>query len=38
MKCVGKIIVELIEDRNVKKWRVNLIKNNHIRGFIKPFG
>jgi len=28
--------ISLIEDRNLVKWRVNLVKGNCIFGWIKP--
>jgi hypothetical protein len=27
---------KLIEDRNVLKWRINIIKDGRVYGFIKP--
>jgi hypothetical protein len=28
--------ISLIKDRNLLKWRVNLVKGNYIFGWIKP--
>ena len=27
---------KLIEDRNVLKWRINVVKDGRVYGFIKP--
>jgi len=36
MKEMGTMIVSLVEDRNILKWRINLIKGNKINGFLRP--
>jgi len=36
MKELEKAEITLIEDRNLLKWRINLVKGNHIMGWIKP--
>lgn len=36
MKELGSIQVTLLQDRNRLKWRVNLVKGNIIRGYLKP--
>lgn len=36
MEELGTIIATLIDDRGMKKLRVNMIKGNTIRGFIRP--
>jgi hypothetical protein len=36
MKERGTIIINFLEDRGFKKVRVNIIKNNHVIGFLKP--
>jgi hypothetical protein len=36
MKEIKKIEITLVEDRNLLKWRVNLVKDNLIFGCIKP--
>jgi len=36
MKVIRKIEIDLVEDRKILKWRVNLIKNNVIVGWFKP--
>jgi len=30
--------IELLKDRNILKWRVNLVKDNVILGWLKPVG
>ena len=32
----GTITLSLLEDRGQLKWRVNLIKENRVVGFLKP--
>jgi hypothetical protein len=36
MRELERVEVTLIEDRNLLKWRINLIKGNYILGWIKP--
>lgn len=36
MKELRKIEISLIEDRNILKWRVNFVKQNHVFGWLKP--
>ncbi len=36
MTKLGTLEISLIKDRNLVKWRVNLVKGNHIFGWIKP--
>jgi hypothetical protein len=36
LKVLRKIEIELVKDRNILKWRVNLIKDNLIFGWLKP--
>jgi hypothetical protein len=36
MKELGTMICSLMEDRNQLKWKVNVIKDNRVMGFIKP--
>jgi hypothetical protein len=36
MKELRKAEITLVEDRNLLKWRVNLVKGDYILGWIKP--
>jgi len=36
MKIIRKIEIDLVQDRKILKWRINLIKNNVIIGCLKP--
>jgi hypothetical protein len=36
MRELERAEVTLIEDRNLLKWRINLIKRNYVLGWIKP--
>jgi hypothetical protein len=36
MRELERAEITLIEDRDLLKWRVNLIKRNHVLGWIKP--
>ena len=36
MKELRLLEISLIKDRDIFKWRVNLVKENHIFGWIKP--
>ncbi len=36
MKELGTLVATVVEDRGLKKVRVNVIKGNHIYGFIRP--
>lgn len=36
MKKLKTLEISLIRDRDVFKWRVNLVKGNYIFGWIKP--
>lgn len=36
MRKVKTLEISLIEDRDVFKWRVNLVKGNRIFGCLKP--
>jgi len=36
MEELGTLIATLVEDRGLKKLKVNMIKGNVIRGFLKP--
>jgi hypothetical protein len=38
MKELGRLEASLIEDRDVLKWKVNLIRRDCILGWIKPVG
>jgi hypothetical protein len=36
MKEIATAQMSLINDRNVLKWRVNLVKGDRLFGFIRP--
>jgi len=36
MKEIKKIEIALVEDRNILKWKVNVMKDGIIKGMIKP--
>jgi hypothetical protein len=36
MKVLREVKISLIEDRNILKWNVQLVKDGRIFGFIKP--
>jgi len=36
MKVLREIKVALVEDRNVLKWNIQVVKDGRIFGFIKP--
>lgn len=36
MKPIKKLTIELLEDRGVRKVRVNMVKGNKIFGWLKP--
>jgi len=36
MKKLRSLEISLIKDRDIFKWRVNLVKENYILGWIKP--
>ena len=36
MKEVRKIELSVVEDRNILKWKVSIMKDGRIVGFIKP--
>jgi len=38
MKEIGRLEASLVEDRNTLKWKVNLVKDNLILGWMKPVG
>jgi len=33
---IGRLEACLIQDRNVLKWRVNMVRNGFVYGWIKP--
>jgi len=36
MKELRKAEITLVEDRNLLKWRINLVKGNYVIGCLKP--
>ena len=38
MKEIGKLEASLVQDRDVLKWKVNLVRKDFILGWIKPVG
>jgi hypothetical protein len=36
MKVLREVKISLIEDRNILKWSVQLVKDGRIFGFIRP--
>ncbi|HLC39365.1 MAG TPA: hypothetical protein VJJ76_00600 [archaeon] len=36
LKEIASVHATLIKDRNVLKWRVNLVRDGKIYGFLKP--
>ena len=36
MKKIGTIVTNLLEDRGVKKIRVNVVREDRIFGFLRP--
>ena len=36
MKVLREVKISLIEDRNILKWNVQLVKDGRIFGFIRP--
>jgi len=36
MKTIKEVKVALVEDRNILKWKVQLVKEGRVFGFIRP--
>ncbi len=38
MEELGTLTMTILEDRGLKKVRINMVRGNVVRGFIRPIG